>query len=133
MPMQWYVCNPFTVPRTGGKRKSAIWVQHISTGVSNAIYRALKLLHGYCFHAAWITALVIGILNFHWLAAGIAFLLFALRYTLQALIINKTAKDLGEKRRYIFTLPVFDILQPMQSLRWKLYCLFRKKSSFLRK
>ena len=77
--------------------------------------------------------LVIGILNFHWLAAGIAFLLFALRYTLQALIINKTAKDLGEKRRYIFTLPVFDILQPMQSLRWKLYCLFRKKSSFLRK
>ena len=72
------------------------------------------------FHAAWITALVIGILNFHWLAAGIAFLLFALRYTLQALIINKTAKDLGEKRRYIFTLPVFDILQPMQSLRWKL-------------
>ena len=85
------------------------------------------------FHAAWITALVIGILNFHWLAAGIAFLLFALRYTLQALIINKTAKDLGEKRRYIFTLPVFDILQPMQSLRWKLYCLFRKKSSFLRK
>ena len=45
------------------------------------------------FHAAWITALVIGILNFHWLAAGIAFLLFALRYTLQALIINKTAKD----------------------------------------
>ena len=81
------------------------------------------------FHAAWITALVIGILNFHWLAAGIAFLLFALRYTLQALIINKTAKDLGEKRRYIFTLPVFDILQPMQSLRWKLYCLFRKKST----
>ena len=85
------------------------------------------------FHAAWITTLVIGILNFHWLVAGIAFLMFALRYTMQALIINKTAKDLGEKRRYFFTLPVFDILQPMQSLRWKLYCQFRKRNDFLRR
>lgn len=85
------------------------------------------------FHATWIAALVIGILNFHWLVAGIAFLIFALRYTMQALIINKTAKDLGEKRRYFFTLPVFDILQPMQSLRWKLYCQFRKRSDFLRR
>lgn len=85
------------------------------------------------FHATWIAALVIGILNFHWLVAGIAFLIFALRYTMQVLIINKTAKDLGEKRRYFFTLPVFDILQPMQSLRWKLYCQFRKRSDFLRR
>lgn len=85
------------------------------------------------FHAAWIAALVIGTVHFHWLAAGLALLLFALRYTLQALIVNQTAKDLGEKRRYFFTLPVFDILQPMQSLRWKLYCLLRKKSDFLRK
>ncbi len=85
------------------------------------------------FHAAWIATLVIGIMNFHWLAAGIAFLIFALRYTMQALIINKTAKDLGEKRRYFFTLPVFDVLQPIQSLRWKSHCLFRKRSDFLRR
>lgn len=85
------------------------------------------------FYAAWISALVVGILHFHWLAAGIAFFAFLLRFTMQAVIINKTAKDLGEKRRYYFTLPVFDLLQPMQSLRWKLYCMFRKKSGFLRK
>lgn len=85
------------------------------------------------FYAAWISALVVGILHFHWLAAGIAFFAFLLRFTVQAIIINKTAKDLGEKRRYYFTLPVFDLLQPMQSLRWKLYCTFRKKSGFLRK
>ncbi|MCD8092032.1 MAG: glycosyltransferase [Bacteroides sp.] len=85
------------------------------------------------FYAAWISALVVGILHFHWLAAGIAFFAFLLRFTMQAVIINKTAKDLGEKRRYYFTLPVFDLLQPIQSLRWKLYCTFRKKSGFLRK
>ena len=77
--------------------------------------------------------LVTGILNYHWLAAGIAPLLWILRFVLQAIIINKTAKDLNDQRRYYWSLPVFDVLQPLQSLRWKLYCLFRKKSGFLRK
>lgn len=85
------------------------------------------------FHASWIAAMVIGILHFHWLAAGVACLLFLFRFTLQAVIVNKTARDLEEQRRYYFTLPAFDLLQPIQSLRWKWYCLFRKKSDFLRK
>lgn len=85
------------------------------------------------FYGAWIAMLVIAILNRHWLAAGIAFFIFLLRFTMQAIIINKTAKDLDEKRRFYFMLPVFDLLQPIQSLRWKLHCLFRKKSGFLRK
>jgi len=85
------------------------------------------------FHIAWASATVIGILHFHWLAAGIAFLLFLLRFTVQAVIVNKTACDLKEQYRYYFTLPAFDLLQSIQSLRWKLYCLFRKKSDFLRK
>lgn len=85
------------------------------------------------FYGTWIAALVIGILNFHWLVAGVAFFSWTFRYTMQAIIFNKTAKDLNDKRRYYFTLPVFDILQPMQSLRWKFYCLFRKRSNFLRK
>ena len=60
-------------------------------------------------------------------------LLFLFRFTMQAVIVNKTAHDLEEQRRYYFTLPAFDLLQPIQSLRWKWYCLFRKKSGFLRK
>ena len=116
------------------------WEEKISYMATAHFYRGIQRnLSGFetitrlLFHAAWIATLVIGILNFHWLVAGIAFLMFALRYTMQALIINKTAKDLGEKRRYFFTLPVFDILQPMQSLRWKLYCQFRKRNDFLRR
>ena len=62
-----------------------------------------------------------------------AFLVCILRFILQAIIVNKTAKDLNDRRRYYWSLPVFDVLQPLQSLRWKLYCLFRKKSEFLRK
>lgn len=85
------------------------------------------------FHAAWMIILACGAINHHWLVMGIAFLMFAVRYSIQAFIINKTAKDLGESRRYFFTLPAFDFLLPLQSARWKSYCLFRKKSDFLRK
>lgn len=93
----------------------------------------LETLTRLAFYGTWLAALVIGILHFHWLAAVIAFLFFLLRFTIQAIIINCTVKELEEHRSYYFTLPVFDLLQPMQSLRWKLYCLFRKKSDFLRK
>lgn len=93
----------------------------------------LETLTRLAFYGTWLAALVIGILHFHWLAASCAFLFFLLRSAIQALIINRTAKELEEHRSYYFTLPVFDLLQPMQSLRWKLYCLFRKKSDFLRK
>lgn len=85
------------------------------------------------FHAAWIAALITGMLNSHWLVAGTAFTAFAIRYIIQAFVINRTAKDLEEKRRYFFTLPVFDVLQAMQSLSWKLYCSVGKRSDFIRK
>lgn len=85
------------------------------------------------FHAAWIATIVISALHAHWLVAGLGFLLFVFRFVMQALVVNTTAKDLDEKYRYRFLLPVFDVLQPLQSLRWKLYCLFRDKREFLRK
>lgn len=85
------------------------------------------------FHAAWAGACVSALLHLHWLAAGTALALFVLRLALQAAVINRAARDLEEQRSYCFTLPLFDLLQPMQSLRWKLHCAFRKKSEFLRK
>lgn len=85
------------------------------------------------FYGCWITALLTGLRHFHWVAAGIAILLFLTRWGLQGIVMHYTTKALQEKRRYFWSLPIFDLLQPMQSLRWKLYCLFRKKSDFLRK
>lgn len=85
------------------------------------------------FYAAWIAMTVWGILHFHWLVAGIGVLLFLVRFIVQALVINSTAKSLNEQYRYRLTLPLFDILQPLQSLCWKLFYLFRDKREFLRK
>ena len=85
------------------------------------------------FYVAWIATVSIGVLHAHWLAAGIGFLLFLVRFTLQIIIINQTAKNLKEKRSYGLILPVFDFLQPLQSLNWKLRYHFRDKREFLRK
>lgn len=85
------------------------------------------------FHGCWIAACGIGIWHFHWAVAGIALLAFLMRWCLQGLVIQSTTRALQEERRFFWTLPIFDLLQPMQSLRWELYCLFRKKSDFLRK
>lgn len=85
------------------------------------------------FYGCLIAALIIGIVHFHWLVAGIAIFSWILRFIMQIIIINKTAKVLGDKRRYYLSLPLFDLLQPMQSLRWKLNYIFRKRSIFLRK
>lgn len=85
------------------------------------------------FYAAWLSMTVMGILHFHWMVAGIGVLFFLLRFAVQAIVINTTAQSLNEKYRYRLTLPLFDLLQPLQSLWWKLCYLFRDKREFLRK
>ena len=91
----------------------------------------LETLTRLLFHAAWMMTATVCALHAHWLGTGIAALAFLLRLILQGYVIKKNAKTLGESRRYYLTLPVFDFLQPIQSLRWKLICLLRKKSEFL--
>lgn len=85
------------------------------------------------FYAACIGGIVMGIMNLHWLVAGIALLIYLLRFTVQAIVINQTASDQKEKRHYYFSLPVFDLLQPLQTLNFKLYRLYRSKSDFMRR
>ena len=85
------------------------------------------------FYAAVITTLALSILDKNWIVTGIAALIWVLRYILQAVIINKTAKELGEKRRYYFSLPLFDLYQPWQSFIFKAYRRIRGKGDFMRR
>lgn len=85
------------------------------------------------FYAACIAGIVYGIMNFHWLVAGIALLIWLLRFAVQAFVINQAAKEMGGGRKYYFSLPVFDILQPLQSLNFKLSRRFRGKGDFMRR
>ena len=85
------------------------------------------------FYVVCLSGIVFGILSFHWLAAGLALLLWIVRYSAQAYVINKTANEMGDNRSYYFTLPVFDIIRPLQSLKFRLYRLYRRKGDFMRR
>lgn len=85
------------------------------------------------FYVACLSGIVFGILSFHWLAAGLALLLWIVRYSAQAYVINKTANEMGDNRSYYFTLPIFDIIRPLQSLKFRLYRLYRRKGDFMRR
>lgn len=85
------------------------------------------------FYATFMGAIVLGVCNAHWLAVGLAVLAMAIRFTVQAIVINKTATDMDDNRHYYFTLPVFDFLQPLQSLRFRTYRLYRGKGDFMRR
>lgn len=85
------------------------------------------------FYTVCITGVVAGIINSHWLAASIAFFIWLLRYITQAIIINKTSKEMGGNRKFYFSLPIFDILQPIQSFQFKSHRLLRRKGDFMRR
>lgn len=85
------------------------------------------------FYATFIAAIVLGVWNAHWLVMGLAVLAMAIRFTVQAIVINKTATDMDDNRHYYFALPVFDFLQPLQSLRFRTYRLYRGKGDFMRR
>ena len=60
------------------------------------------------FYIAWAATCILSLLCQHWLAAGIALMSFALRFTMQASVINRTARNLGEPGKYYLSLPLFD-------------------------
>lgn len=83
------------------------------------------------FHATTLTTLLISISDKNWIVTGIAGLIWLLRYIIQASVFNRTAKQLGESRRYYLTLPIFDILQPIQSLKFKCFRAIGGKGDFM--
>jgi len=77
------------------------------------------------FYTAVIALISVGIIDKNWFVVGVAGLIWLIRFIIQSVIINKTAKDLGEKRRYYLSLPIFDLLQPLQSLQFKIFRAFK--------
>ncbi|MDR0962599.1 MAG: glycosyltransferase [Mediterranea sp.] len=95
-------------------------------------FLGLETITRLLFYVAWIAVVVLAVLSRQWIVAGLAVSLFVVRYAVQLAVINLTAKTLGDERRYYFTLPLFDIVQPILALKWKLSCLLRKKQEFMR-
>ncbi len=85
------------------------------------------------FYGVCIAIITLGILDFHWLALGMAAFLWLIRHVLQAMVINNTAACLGDKRRYYVSLFLFDLQQPLQTFHFKLFRMARRKGDFMRR
>lgn len=85
------------------------------------------------FYIIIIACITTGIMNKNIMVIGCASFLFLVRYTIQAFIINKTLKNLGHTFKYITLLPVFDMVQPIQTLILKIKFAFRNKKEYKRR
>lgn len=84
------------------------------------------------FYITTIATIIISIILHQWIIAGIALLLWTLRFALQLIIFRKVSKYLGERKFYAL-LPVFDLLQPIWNLGFKLQRRMRRKDEFMRR
>lgn len=84
------------------------------------------------FYLITIATIIISIILHHWIIAGIALLLWVLRFALQVIIFRKVSKYLGE-RKFFALLPVFDLLQPIWNSGFKLQRRMRRKDEFMRR
>ena len=76
--------------------------------------------------------IVYGIITQSWIVLGTAIMLWLLRYLMQVMVFRKTSIALGE-RKFYSTLLLFDWMQPLWNLRFKLSQRFRRKDEFMRK
>lgn len=132
--------GPESIMRISVPRYKRVWHEEkISYMATSRFFKGMaRYLMGFetcsrlLFYATLIATILIGILHHQWISAGIALLLWILRFIIQLTVFRKTCKDLGERRFYAL-LPVFDILQPMWNFGFKLQRRMRKKDEFLRK
>ncbi|MDD2799104.1 MAG: glycosyltransferase [Bacteroidales bacterium] len=78
----------------------------------------------YLFYASFFATIILGIQN--WILYIIAGSFFLIRFLIQTVIINKVGNILGEKF-YLFSIPLFDIIQPIIDYRYRLAGRFTKR------
>ena len=84
------------------------------------------------FFLAIIACLVYGIWIQDWITVGIASFLWLIRFILLLVVFRKTSITLGE-RKFYSTLLLFDWMQPLWNLRFKIQQRARRKDEFMRK
>ena len=84
------------------------------------------------FFLAIIACLVYGIWIQDWITVGIASFLWLIRFILLLIVFRKTSIALGE-RKFYSTLLLFDWMQPLWNLRFKIQQRAIRKDEFMRK
>ena len=86
------------------------------------------------FYVSCIAGIASGVLNSHWLVAGIALLIWLLRFIMQIVVINQTAKRNGRKPEILFLITGIDLPPTyISQLNFKICRFFRGKGDFMRR
>lgn len=84
------------------------------------------------FLAMVMICIIYGLYTQSWIVAGVGIMLWALRLLMQIFVFHKTSLALGE-RKFYSALLVYDWIQPLWSLHFKLYQRLSRKNDFMRK
>jgi hypothetical protein len=125
--------QPLTLDKDWDEEKMTYAVTSRYFRGSQRLLLGFETLSRLLFHTLYGGITVFFLLNRYWYAAGVAALLWLIRYVVQAIIINRTSIELGDKRQYYFTLPIFDIWLPFQTLKFKIYQMCRGKDYFMKR
>jgi hypothetical protein len=125
--------QPLSVDKDWDEEKTIYMVTSKYFRGSQRLLLGFETFSRLLFHTVLAGGMAFFFLNHYWYAAALASLLWLIRYIVQAVVINKTSVELGDKRQYYFTLPIFDILLPLQTLKYKIYRIYRGKSYFMKR
>lgn len=84
-------------------------------------------------YATLAATVALGVLSSHWMPTGTVVLVVLIRFAVQAFVVNKTATAMGDHRHYYLTLPMFDLIQPLQTLWLRIYRIYRGKGDYMRR
>jgi len=122
-----------TIPTSVWWHWKAQKINHIATSsyykIGTKLRTATELVSRYLFYTLTVTLFIIGIVKLNSVLLSLAGVLFIVRYGVQLLIINRSAKCLNETR-YYFSIPVFDILLPIINVWFRITKMFHKENTF---
>lgn len=107
-----------------------LFIRHKMKGIAPYLL-GLETFSRLLFYTFIIIGVVYSVRFRLWVTLGVCVGLWLLRFGSQILVFHHTARDLGE-RRYNVSIPLFDVLQPLWSLYFRMRLLFGSKRPYMR-
>lgn len=132
--------SPESIVRITGPHTPKSWCEDkLSYALTSRLYKGnaryevgFETCSRLLFSVSAVTCIVLAILTHHWMSAGIATLLWVLRFLMQTGVFRKTSIAMGECK-FGLTLLLLNWMQPLWNLRFKLMQRSRRKDEFMRK
>ena len=91
----------------------------------------LEILSRYAFYGLFLTLLVVGLANGNLPLLIVDAVLFLLRYLVQMIVLNRTAKALNDRKFYLF-IPLYDVFLPCYVMLLRFDKMFHRRKSYTR-